>query len=56
MNKQTPSIVVGLFERRTNAAEAITALLAAHFHNDQIGFAARDDEALTGKAHKTEQI
>jgi hypothetical protein len=56
MTETTPSIVVGLFEHRTDVAKAVTALLAADFHDDQIGFAARDDEALTSKAHKTEPI
>ncbi len=56
MTETTPSIVIGLFEHRTDVAKAVTALLAADFHNDQVGFATRDDDALTSKAHKTEQI
>ncbi len=36
-------VVVGVFEHRTDVAKTVTALLAAAFRDDQIGFAAREN-------------
>jgi hypothetical protein len=49
MTANNPSIVVGIFEKPGEAAEAIRALQEAGFRNDQIGLAAREwAEELAG--------
>src|SRR5690348_571014 len=52
MAQAEQSIVVGVFEDRTAAGQAIKSLREAGFHDEQLGFAARH-EAFS-EAHKTE--
>ncbi|HZR39020.1 MAG TPA: hypothetical protein VFB12_02805 [Ktedonobacteraceae bacterium] len=51
MAQPEQSIVVGVFEDRTTAGQAIKSLRQAGFHDEQLGFAARH-EAFSD-AHKT---